>query len=117
MAHRTDYRATQPNRLARVNAEFQPLQPQQQPLVRQVSTSATATVTRIPAEWPACGPITADLLTAEHRNGVENILQRWREATGPTPGVISLSFKEPPSAGPGGLAIDIRLQGFLIWTP
>ena len=98
------------NGLAQVNAEFQPLQPQQQPLVRQVSIRYNSNSDAYET-GPHVATITADLLTAERRNGrLEDILQRWREATGPTPGVISLSFKEP-TIGPGGLAIDIRLQG------
>jgi len=96
--------------LARVNQEFQPLQPEQQPLVQQLSVRFNNNLDAHET-GPHVATITADLLTAERRNGrLERILQRWREETGPIPGVISLTFKEP-SIGPGGLAIDIRLQG------
>ena len=96
--------------LKRVNAEFQPMQPEQQPLVRQVSVRYNSNPDAFES-GPHVATVTADLLTAERRNGrLERILQRWREETGPTPGVINLSFKEP-TIGPGGLAIDIRLQG------
>ena len=96
--------------LERVNAEFQPMQPEQQPLVQQVSVRYNNNPDAYES-GPHVATISADLLTAERRNArLERILQRWREEIGPTPGVISLNFKEP-TIGPGGLAIDIRLQG------
>lgn len=52
-----------------------------------------------------------DLLSAEVRSGdMNSFISTWREGVGDLPDVISLTFKEP-TLGPGGKAIDIRLEG------
>src|SRR5699024_2552727 len=52
-----------------------------------------------------------DLLGAERRSTtLDDIIERWEYTLGTLPDVISLAFKEP-GIGPGGHAIEFRLQG------
>ncbi len=60
---------------------------------------------------PHVATVTVDLLTAEKREGrIDDIIQLWRKEVGDLPDVLSINYKEPV-IGPGGLAIEIRLQG------
>ena len=60
---------------------------------------------------PHVATVFVDLLKAEIRTvNLDTITARWRNAVGTIPGVINITYKEPV-IGPGGLPIDIRLQG------
>jgi multidrug efflux pump subunit AcrB len=96
--------------LEQVDTEFSALQTENRPLVQNVQTrfnyNQDANET-----GPHLATITVDLLTAEERKGrLDDVINRWREATGPLPDVIALNFKEP-SIGPGGIPLELRLSG------
>jgi hydrophobic/amphiphilic exporter-1 (mainly G- bacteria), HAE1 family len=96
--------------LERVDAELTPRQPDGQPLVRHASVRYGVNADAFES-GPHLATITLDLLGAERRTvTLDEIVERWREALGEVPDVISLAFKEP-GIGPGGHAIDFRLQG------
>jgi hydrophobic/amphiphilic exporter-1 (mainly G- bacteria), HAE1 family len=60
---------------------------------------------------PHVATISVDLLKAEIRNAtLDEISIRWRKELEGLSDVIQITFKEP-AIGPGGLPIDIRLQG------
>ncbi|MEN8216286.1 MAG: efflux RND transporter permease subunit [Pseudomonadota bacterium] len=94
--------------LERVNAEFTPLQPDGQTLVKQtqIQFNHNSDAHEI---GPHVATVTVDLLTERHGR-IDDIIGRWRTEVGDLPDVLSIKFKEPV-IGPGGLAIDIRLQG------
>ena len=55
--------------------------------------------------------VAVDLASTEIRNTTnDDFIQKWREETGDLTDVISIRYTEP-TLGPGGLAIDLRLQG------
>jgi len=96
--------------LERVNAEFAPLQPDGQPLVKQTQIQFNRN-SDAHEVGPHVATVTVDLLTAEERHGrIDDIIGRWRTEVGDLADVLSIKFKEPV-IGPGGLPIDIRLQG------
>ena len=96
--------------LERVNAEFTPLQPDGQPLVKQTQIQFNQN-SDAHEQGAHVATVTVDLLTAEKRHGrIDDIVGRWRTEVGDLPDVLSISFKEPV-IGPGGLSIDIRLLG------
>lgn len=93
-----------------IDREFTPLQPEQQPLVRNTqvrfNTNLDANET-----GPHVATVTVDLLTAEKRAGhLDDIVNRWRSEVGKIPDLVALNFKEP-SIGPGGIPLEIRLTG------
>ncbi len=60
---------------------------------------------------PHVARIIVDLLSAEIRTtSLDQFRDSWREQVGDMPGVIALKFTEP-AVGPGGRAIEIRLEG------
>ncbi len=60
---------------------------------------------------PHVATVSVDLLTADARGTrIDDILQRWRDEVGVVPDVLALKFTDF-TVGPGGKAIDIRLQG------
>ncbi|MDH3715888.1 MAG: efflux RND transporter permease subunit, partial [Gammaproteobacteria bacterium] len=96
--------------IAEVNREFKADQPQQADLVRNVVVRFGEN-TDAHEEGPHLVTLSVDLLSGEVRNArIADILNRWRELAELPPDVINVSFKEP-AIGPGGLPIDIRLQG------
>ncbi len=55
--------------------------------------------------------VSLDMLSAEERvTPLDDVTARWREITGEIPDCINIAYKEP-SIGPGGLPIEIRIQG------
>ena len=90
--------------------ELQPLQPDGQALVRNITV--------IYGENPDAfesgahvARVIVDLLGAEvRRTAIDEFRNRWRTAVGDMPDVISLTFAEP-TIKPGGRAIDLRLIG------
>ncbi|MEM7025247.1 MAG: efflux RND transporter permease subunit, partial [Pseudomonadota bacterium] len=101
--------------LAEVNRAFTPRQPSgpdnaSQPLVQQILVHYNTNADAFEV-GPHVATVSADLLTAETRDGaVDEIFQAWREAVGTIPDVIALTFKEP-GFGPAGQPIEIRLEG------
>ena len=100
--------------LERVNQELTPNQPVgpngPRALVEHVSVQFN--VNQDANETgPQVATITADLLSAEERNGhIDDFIGRWRRQAGVIPDIITVNFKEP-QFGPAGRAIEIRLQG------
>jgi hydrophobic/amphiphilic exporter-1 (mainly G- bacteria), HAE1 family len=96
--------------LEEVDAEFTPLQPDEQDLVRHVSVRYGVNADAFES-GPHLATVTVDLLGAERRTvTLDDIVERWREVLGELPDVLSLAFKEP-GIGPGGHAIEFRLEG------
>ncbi|MEO0651307.1 MAG: efflux RND transporter permease subunit, partial [Planctomycetota bacterium] len=96
--------------LAQVNDEFRPRQPDGQDLVRQAMVIFDRN-TDANESGPHLATVVADLLTAEERDApVDDVLARWREATGDVPGALAIKFTEP-TYGPAGRPLEIRLSG------
>ncbi len=94
----------------RVNKELAPEQPEQRPLVENYSVLFN-TNTDAGESGPHVATVSLDLLSAEVRNtDMDTITNRLREYVGTQPDVINISYKEP-AIGPGGLAIELQLQG------
>jgi len=96
--------------ILQINKELTPEQPEQRPLVENYSvlfnTNADAG-----ESGPHVATVSLDLLSAEDRNSsIVDITNSWRKYVGTIPDLISIAFKEP-SIGPGGLAIELQLQG------
>ncbi len=93
-----------------INKEETPRQPAQRPLIENYTvlfnTNADAG-----ESGPHVATVSLDLLSAEERNtSIDSIISRWRETIGDIPDVINITYKEP-SIGPGGLPIELQLQG------
>ncbi len=96
--------------LGRVDAALSPNQPGGERLVRNVLVQYNLN-TDASESGPHLATVTADLLTAERRSGrLDEVINLWREETGPILDTVSVAFKEL-QIGPAGQAIDIRLQG------
>ncbi len=96
--------------IKRVDKELTPEQPDMRPLIENYSvifnTNADAG-----ESGPHVATVSLDLLNAEERNtSIDTIINRWREYIGEIPDVITISYKEP-QIGPGGLPIEVQLQG------
>lgn len=99
------------NALEEANKELSPNQPDGTPLIKHVAVLYNTNADAYEA-GPHLVTISADLLDAEKRNTtIDELSALWREKIGNVPDVINITFKEP-SLAPGGLAIDIRLQGY-----
>lgn len=93
-----------------VDRHFTPLQPDQQPLVRNVQVRFNNNLDANES-GPHLATVTVDLLTAEARSGqLEDYINLWRERSGEIPDLVALNFKEP-TMGPGGIPLEIRLTG------
>ncbi len=93
-----------------VDAHFTPLQPEQQPLVRNIQVRFNNNLDAN-ENGSHLATVTVDLLTAEARNGhLDDYINLWRETTGEIPDLVALNFKEP-TIGPGGIPLEIRLTG------
>ncbi|MDP6707562.1 MAG: efflux RND transporter permease subunit [Alphaproteobacteria bacterium] len=96
--------------LKQVDEELTPLQPKGKRLVRNVLVSF-AENTDSGETGPHVATVSVDLLGAEERRGrVQEIQNRWREVVGMPPDVLQINFKQA-QIGPGGRAIEVRLQG------
>ena len=93
-----------------VDETFTPLQPDQQPLVRNVLVQYGSNADAFES-GAHLATVTVDLLTAEERDArIDDVFQVWRDSVGTIPDVISLTYKEP-QIGPAGLPIDVQLRG------
>jgi multidrug efflux pump subunit AcrB len=94
----------------KINSELTPEQPGQLPLVHNYSvlfnTNADA------GESGAhVATVSLDLLSAEERSTtIDTFISLWRKSIGTLPDVININYKEPGIV-PGGLAIELQLQG------
>lgn len=96
--------------ISKINVELTPLQPEKQKLVENYSVLFN-TNSDAGEKGPHVATVSLDLLSAERRHtSIAEIIRRWREYAGVLPDVINITFKEP-SVGPGGLALEMRLQG------
>jgi HAE1 family hydrophobic/amphiphilic exporter-1 len=96
--------------LHRVDEELAPRNPHGQRLVRHVQIRYGEN--RNASEYgPHVATLVVDLLAAEQRRvRLAELYDRWREAIGPIPNLVSLNLQEP-DFGPQGRPIKIRLQG------
>jgi len=96
--------------LEHVNRAHTPAQPGGQSLVRNVTYQFNKNTSAFES-GAHVATVTADLLSAEVRTlSSDEILSEWRQQTGDLTDVISIKFAES-IIGPGGLPIDIRLNG------
>ncbi|MES9925673.1 MAG: efflux RND transporter permease subunit [Candidatus Thiodiazotropha endolucinida] len=97
--------------LQRTNQAFLQQQPEQQPLVENI----TVIYGQNPDAYetgPHVARVVADLLSAEIRNAkLDDVINHWRQETGALTDVISVKYTEP-TFGPGGRPIDLRLMGY-----
>jgi len=96
--------------IKRINEELTPAQPDERELVENYSVLFS--VNEDAGESGAhVATVSLDLLSAEERNStIDEITNLWREYVGEIPDIINIAYKEP-SIGPGGLAIELLLQG------
>jgi hydrophobic/amphiphilic exporter-1 (mainly G- bacteria), HAE1 family len=93
-----------------INDELRERQPGGQDLVRNITVIHGQNPDAFET-GPHVARVIVDLLGAEQRaTALDDFRNRWRERVGRPTDVIALKFTEPV-AGPGGLAIDIRLIG------
>jgi multidrug efflux pump subunit AcrB len=97
--------------LDRLTEKYDPLQPDGQPLIQNV----TVIYGQNPDAYesgPHLARVVVDLLSAEIRNApLDNFRSDWRNETGELADVIAIKYTEPV-IGPGGRAIDLRLLGY-----
>jgi HAE1 family hydrophobic/amphiphilic exporter-1 len=97
--------------LNRVKAKYDPLQPDGQALVKNVSVIFGQNPDAYES-GPHLARIVVDLLSAEVRNAsLDEFRSDWRREVGNPADVIAIKFTEPV-IGPGGRAIDLRLLGY-----
>ncbi|NJB67718.1 multidrug efflux pump subunit AcrB [Desulfobaculum xiamenense] len=96
--------------LSRVNDALRDRQPDGRDLVEHVNVQYSVN-NDSGEQGPHLVTVSADLLSAEERDGtIDEISELWRGEVGTVPDAVSITYKEP-ALGPGGMAIDIRLQG------
>ncbi|MEO0917613.1 MAG: efflux RND transporter permease subunit, partial [Pseudomonadota bacterium] len=96
--------------LEKVNAELTPETAENAPLVERVLVqyAVNADVTD---NGSHTATITVDLLESSLRNVLaDDVLAAWRDAAGPLPDVVQISFSQS-ELGPGGLDLDVELLG------
>lgn len=93
-----------------VQEDLRSRQPDGADLVRHVSVAFGQNRDAF-EEGPHVATVTVDLLSAEVRDArIDDILDRWRAATGTLPDVVFIKYTER-EMGPAGRDIDIRLRG------
>jgi len=96
--------------LQRTDQAFRDRQPDQQPLVRNV-TVIYGQNPDAHESGPHVARILVDLLSTQQRNArLDELLVRWRREAGTLPDVISANFTKP-AFGPAGRPIELRLLG------
>jgi len=96
--------------LRQVDAELTPKQPDGKKLIENVTLKFN---TNVDAHESGAhvATITADLLDSEQRTArIDDVMANWRQKTGQIADVVAIKFTET-TMGPGGLALDIRLNG------
>lgn len=98
------------NSIMQVNTNLKPRQPGNQDLIQNVVVHYSQNLDAHET-GPHVATVSVDLLAAEIRTSdLETVTGQWRQEVGSIPRVINITYKEP-AIGPGGLPIDIRLQG------
>ena len=93
-----------------VNTHFTPLQREQKSFLQNVQVRYNVNLDS-GESGPHLATVTADLITAEQREGtLDDAINLWREKVGNIPDIQTLNFKEPV-IGPGGVPLEIRLYG------
>jgi hydrophobic/amphiphilic exporter-1 (mainly G- bacteria), HAE1 family len=96
--------------LGRVSDQLSPAQPDGQSLIKNITYKFNQN-TDAYETGPHVATIVADLLESETRTvKIDDVLGQWRKETGDLADVVFVKFTEP-SVGPGGLDIEIRLEG------
>ena len=96
--------------LQQVNDELSPRQPDGKKLIENVTLKFN-TNTDAHESGAHVATLTADLLDSEQRNArIDDVMASWRQKTGQVADVVVIKFTES-TIGPGGLALDIRLNG------
>ena len=96
--------------LTRVNEEHTPQQPGGAPLIENFTVRYNDNADS-PDKGSHIATVQADLLSVEVRTTtLDEIKVAWREEVGPLSDATSASFTSP-TMGPGGAAIEIRVQG------
>ncbi len=96
--------------IMKVNTSLKPRQPENQDLIQNVVVHYSQNLDAHET-GPHVATVSVDLLAAEIRTSdLETVTGQWRQEVGSIPRVINITYKEP-AIGPGGLPIDIRLQG------
>lgn len=86
-------------------------QPNQQPLVRNVSARFNYNPD-VEETGPHTATVTVDLLSVEVRKTtLGEFTELWRKEAGPMASAVAASFGAGGRRGPGGNAIDIRIEG------
>lgn len=94
-----------------VNESLTPTQPEQQPLVRNVSARFNYNADVTDESGPHLATVSVDLLGVESRSTTLTQFQSaWREATGPLPSAAVARFVEGSRGGPAGNAIEVEIQ-------
>lgn len=95
-----------------VDASLTPSQPEQRPLVRNVSARFNYNADVTDESGPHLATVSVDLLGVESRSTTLTQFQSaWREATGPLPSAAVARFVEGSRGGPAGNAIQVEIQG------
>jgi len=95
--------------LERVNAEFTPGTVGSAPLVQRVLVQH-AVNSEVHNNGSNTATITVDLLESSLRNvRADDVLFAWREAAGPLPDLLQVSFSQDDD-GPGGIDLDVELR-------
>ena len=96
--------------LGEADAALRARNPGGEPLVRQVHVRFGENLTAHES-GAHVATVVVDLLQSERRGvDLHTLYERWREAVGPIPDLVSLNLQEP-HFGPQGWPIEIRIQG------
>ncbi|MDE0523800.1 MAG: efflux RND transporter permease subunit [Boseongicola sp.] len=96
--------------LGRIDEELSARTEGGQPLVLRVLTTFASNVD-VKDNGPHTATITVDLLNSEERNvSAEEVLSRWRAASGPIPDLVQANFTQT-ALGPGGNDLEVQLFG------
>jgi multidrug efflux pump subunit AcrB len=95
-----------------VSDELSPDQPRGEALVRNVSARYNYNQDVTDESGPHLATVSVDLLSVEVRETTLSEFQnRWREASGPMPRSASSRVAEGGRRGPGGDAIELKIEG------
>ncbi|MCY1008264.1 efflux RND transporter permease subunit [Nannocystis pusilla] len=95
----------------RVNDRLTPEQPEQRPLVRNVSARFNYNADVTDESGPHLATVSVDLLGIEARSTTLDAFSKaWREETGPLPSAAVTKFAEGTKGGPAGNAIEVEIQ-------
>lgn len=95
----------------RVNEALTPEQPEQRPLVRNVSARFNYNADVTDESGPHLATVSVDLLGIEARaTTLDAFSQAWRAETGPLPSAAVTKFAQGTGRGPAGNAIEVEIQ-------